>query len=116
MDVISALKSAIEYNSLTNQILNVGFGKPTSVFEVASTLQNLIDVECRLIKNGAYRIGDIRHNFADITKIENTFGFEPKFDLYTGLGNFVNWLNTQSEEPDLYLKSLTELKEKGLLK
>jgi dTDP-L-rhamnose 4-epimerase len=116
LDVISALKNAIDYNSLTNQILNVGFGKPTSVFEVASTLQNLIGVECKLIKNGEYRIGDIRHNFADITKIKNTLAFDPKFDLYTGLSNFVNWLNTQSEEPDLYLKSLTELKQKGLLK
>jgi dTDP-L-rhamnose 4-epimerase len=116
LDVINALENAIEFDALTNQILNVGSGKPTSVFEVASTLQNLIGVECKLIKNGAYRIGDIRHNFADISKIQNTFGFEPKFDLYNGLGNFVNWLNTQSEEPDLYLKSLTELKQKGLLK
>jgi dTDP-L-rhamnose 4-epimerase len=116
LDVVSALKSAIDYNLLTSQILNVGFGKPTSVFEVALSLQNLIGVECRLIKNGEYRIGDIRHNFADITKITNILGFQPQFDLNTGLSNFVNWLNTQGEEPDLYLNSLKELKQKGLLK
>ncbi len=115
-DVINALKSAVNHDTMTNQILNVGFGKPTSVYEVASTLKDLICEDSNLIINGQYRIGDIRHNFADISKIQDVLNFQPQFDIKTGLKKFVNWLITQEEEPDLYLKSLEELKEKGLLK
>ena len=61
-------------------------------------------------------MGDIRHNFADISKIKQKLGFLPKYDFAAGISNFVDWVNTQSVEQDNYEKSIDEMKKRGLYK
>ena len=66
--------------------------------------------------SGNYRLGDIRHNFADISKAKKLLGFEPKIDFVTGISSFADWVNTQEVEQDNYEKSIEEMKKKGLYK
>ena len=66
--------------------------------------------------SGNYRIGDIRHNYADINLIKEAIGFVPKITLEEGLQKFTNWVLTQSVNANSYEKSLDELKQRGLLK
>ena len=66
--------------------------------------------------SGNYRLGDIRHNYADISKIENLLGFKPKFSFSEGIKNFTTWVNKQQIQVDKYSESIKEMKEKGLYK
>ena len=61
-------------------------------------------------------MGDIRHNYADLSKIRSELGFSPKFDFISGITLFVNWVKTQEVMEDKYEISIQELESKGLIK
>ena len=65
--------------------------------------------------SGKYRFGDIRHNYADITKIKNVLGFVPKYSFQDRISEFVNWVKTQKIVEDKYERSIKELRDNGLI-
>lgn len=115
-DVVNATILGIEKDEANGEIFNVGFGKPVSVLEVARELIKNYGMEVPLQISGNYRMGDIRHNFADITKIKNKLGFVPAVSLGEGIKRFISWVNDQQIKESGYEESLNEMKAKGLLK
>jgi dTDP-L-rhamnose 4-epimerase len=115
-DVVDATILALEKKQANNQIFNVGSGVATSVSEVANLLKSLYNADVKISVIGKYRFGDIRHNYADLSKIENVLGFSPKFDFLSGITSFVNWVITQEVMEDKYETSIQELENKGLIK
>ena len=95
---------------------NVGSGVPTDVLTVAETLRDKYKSNVDIVVKGNYRIGDIRHNFADLSKIQADLGFDPQFDFETGITQFADWVNEQEVQESLYDKSLSEMKSRGLYK
>ncbi|GGI28269.1 NAD-dependent epimerase/dehydratase family protein [Pedobacter mendelii] len=115
-DVVDATILGIENDAANGHVFNVGTGVPTEVNTVVSELLANYGKEVSVKISGNYRLGDIRHNFADLTKIKNTLGFEPKVSFKDGIKNFAMWVNTQEVNADKYENSITEMKEKGLFK
>ena len=115
-DVVEATILGIENEEANNEIFNVGTGVPTDVITVANGLIQNYGIDVPVTISGNYRIGDIRHNYADLTKIKNKLGFEPQFSFEKGLRQFTNWVDTQEVQQDNYAKSITEMKTKGLYK
>ena len=62
-----------------------------------------------------YRVGDIRHCYADISKIQNQLGFQPRVKFEEGISDLVEWVRKQ-KAVDQFEKSQRELKEKKLTK
>jgi dTDP-L-rhamnose 4-epimerase len=83
---------------------------------VATILQKCYQINVDTTISGNYRLGDIRHNFADISKIKNDINWLPQTDIYQGLKEFSNWVLGQKLPKLEYEKSLSEMKEKGMLK
>jgi len=106
----------IEKEEANGEIFNVGTGVPTDVIEVANGLIENYGQEVPLTISGNYRLGDIRHNYADLTKISSKLGFEPKVNFKQGLKMFTNWVNEQDIEEDFSSQSIAEMKAKGLYK
>jgi len=115
-DVVDATILGIEKKEANNDIFNVGTGIPIDVITVAKSLIKNYGIDVPITISGNYRLGDIRHNYADLTKIKNKLGFEPKFSFEQGLKLFTNWVNQQDIQQDNYLKSIEEMKAKGLYK
>jgi dTDP-L-rhamnose 4-epimerase len=115
-DVVSATILALEKKKANNQIFNVGSGIATSVSEVANLLKSLYNSDVKISVSGKYRLGDIRHNYSDLSKIRSELGFSPKFDFLSGITLFVNWVKTQEVMEDRYEISIQELENKGLIK
>ena len=115
-DVVDATILGIEKDEANNEVFNVGTGIATNVIEVANGLINNYGINVPISISGNYRLGDIRHNYADLTKIKNKLGFEPKFTFDQGLKKFTDWVNTQEVQEDRYAKSIEEMKAKGLYK
>lgn len=115
-DVVEATILGIEKEEANGHVFNVGTGIAVDVLTVAKTLINAYQIEVPITITGKFRLGDIRHNFADLTKIKNILGFEPKVFFEQGISTFTNWVLSQKIQKDTLSESLEEMKKKGLLK
>lgn len=115
-DVVDATILGLEKEEANNQVFNVGTGVATNVLTVANELVKNYGIDVSINVSGNYRLGDIRHNYADLTKINRLLGFNPKVSFEAGLKNFAEWVNTQEVQEDKYQKSIDEMKAKGLYK
>lgn len=115
-DVVAATMLGIEKEEANGQVFNVGTGIATNVLEVANSLINAYQVNVPVTITGKFRLGDIRHNFADLNKIKNLLGFEPKVYFKEGIEKFSAWVLQQEIQEDKLSISLEEMKKKGLLK
>ena len=115
-DVADATILAIENEMCAYKAFNVGTGKAVDVMTVAKYLKEFYKSESKINITGNFRLGDIRHNYADISLAQNILGYEPKFSFEEGLKKFCEWVLTQPLEEDNYKKSLEEMKNKGLYK
>lgn len=115
-DVVAATILGIEVKEASGHAFNIGTGVATDVLTVAKTLIEKYGIEVALIISGNYRLGDIRHNYADISLARDILGFEPKWSFSDGIGEFVKWVNKQEVQEDKYEVSIAEMKKKGLYK
>ena len=115
-DVVAATVLALESPAAANQVFNVGTGTATSVLDVAQTLVRLIGNDVPIEVSGNFRVGDIRHNYADLTKIERMLGFAPQYDFERGVSLFVDWVKACGVQPSAYESSLNEMRAKRLLR
>jgi UDP-N-acetylglucosamine 4-epimerase len=79
-----------------NTVYNTAFGERNTLNNLVSYLQVLLSrydpkIAEITIKFGQTRVGDIPHSFASIEKAKNLLGYQPKFSLYEGLKESVDW-------------------------
>jgi dTDP-L-rhamnose 4-epimerase len=115
-DVVDATIMGIEKDEANYYSFNVGTGIATNVLTVAKMLMAMYKSASNLKISGNFRLGDIRHNYADIALIKSKLGFESKVTLEEGLRKFVSWVKTQKIERDGYEVSIHEMRQKGLYK
>ena len=115
-DVVDATILGMVVPEADGHVFNIGTGIAIDVQTVAKTLCEKYEIEVPIKICGNYRIGDIRHNYADITKAKSILGFEPKWNFSNGIEQFTKWVNKQEIQEDNYDASITEMKKKGLYK
>ena len=115
-DVVDATILGIEKDEANYEVFNVGLGLAIDVNKVASTLVKEYKSNSKISISGNYRLGDIKDNYADLTKIQTKLGFKPKVSFEEGIKRFTKWVNAQEVVEDQYEKSINEMKEKGLYK
>lgn len=115
-DAVQATVRSLKNELANNQIINVGTGIPTSILAVAQLLMQKYGRDVEMQVSGDFRIGDIRHNFADLSKMKDILNFEPKVSLEEGITSFTAWVSAQPVQENNFLNSLHELREKGFLK
>lgn len=115
-DVVDATILGIESEKAGGNVYNVGTGIPINILTVVEKLMNYYNKRVPVDISGNFRIGDIRHNFADITKIKEELGYVPKVLFENGIELFAQWAEAQSSDVDNYEQSLDEMRQKGLLK
>ncbi|MGV0960278.1 MAG: NAD-dependent epimerase/dehydratase family protein [Limnohabitans sp.] len=115
-DVVEATVRSINYPGQFVGALNVGSGEATSVMTVAQEIKAFFNSQSTLGGTGAFRMGDIRHNIADVAKLEKILGFVPGVPFKEGLANFLRWAAEQApEDKAAYLRSVSELAARGLM-
>jgi dTDP-L-rhamnose 4-epimerase len=113
-DVVSALTASLEVMMPNGIVLNIGSGIQTSVSKLVKTLLKVSSLDVSVQITGQYRLGDIRHCFADLTQVTRYLEFTPKMSLELGLKGFCEWAIKQPVHDDRSAKAEAELKEKGL--
>lgn len=115
-DVVDATILGLTVPRISGHAFNIGTGVATDVLTVANTLKKYYGIDVPLTVSGNYRLGDIRHNYADISKARTLLGFIPKWSFDKGIKEFCIWVDTQPKQEDKYNSSLEEMKRKGLYK
>jgi dTDP-L-rhamnose 4-epimerase len=113
-DVALACRLALESESADGKAINVGSGNRYSVRDIAqrmSRVMNKGDIEPEI--TAKYRVGDIRHCFADIARARAVLGYQPRVAFEDGLAELAAWLEGQQAD-DRVTEARQELVERGL--
>jgi dTDP-L-rhamnose 4-epimerase len=115
-DVITATILGLESSAANEEVFNVGTGEATNVIMVATELIKNYGTATEIKITGNYRLGDIRHNYADLSKIKRILNFNPEYNFVKGIKKFSDWVSTQEVQESKYETSISEMKAKGLFK
>lgn len=115
-DVADATILGMEVPEANGHVFNIGTGTAIDVLTVAQTLCDKYKIYVPIKISGNYRLGDIRHNFADISLARKILGFKPKWSFSDGISEFAKWVNEQEIYEDKYENSIIEMQKKGLYK
>lgn len=95
-DVAQACRLALEVPAAADQVFNIGSGQHFTVNEVADRLARVLSKEHVGVEiTQRYRVGDIRHCFADIARARSVLGYAPNVSFEDGLAELASWLDGQ---------------------
>ncbi|HET7299073.1 MAG TPA: SDR family NAD(P)-dependent oxidoreductase [Oleiagrimonas sp.] len=112
-DVAHALRLAYDTPDADGEVFNIGSGQSFSICEIAERVGRAMGMDIAPDITGNYRVGDIRHCFADTTHARELLGYRPEVDLEHGLAELVEWL-PGSVTADHFGKAHDELTRRGL--
>jgi len=95
-DVARACILALERDDCDGEAVNVGSGESVTVREIATRLARVLgreeiqpEISCK------YRVGDVRHCFADVSLARRRLGYQPSVTLERGMAELAGWLEGQ---------------------
>jgi dTDP-L-rhamnose 4-epimerase len=112
-DVVQACRLALSAPDAAGHAFNVGSGRSYTVSEVAGMMASVLGKPILPEITGEYRVGDIRHCFADITLAGEALGYAPTVTLEEGLDELAGWLREQTAD-DRVADARGELAARGL--
>jgi dTDP-L-rhamnose 4-epimerase len=114
-DVVRACALALERpaEEVTGRAFNIGSGTSFTVAAVARMLAAELGVDIRPELTGRYRVGDVRHCFADTSLAERHLAYRPTVALGDGIRELTEWLRSQPAE-DFVAHASFELQRRGL--
>lgn len=89
-DIASGVVEALDNAESNGETINLGSGTVTSVIEITNILKESYNSSSVINVTGDFRLGDIAHNVADISKAERILGFKQAISLEEGLTAFCN--------------------------
>jgi dTDP-L-rhamnose 4-epimerase len=84
-DVVQASLLALQQEEANGEVFNVGTGRPTTILEMAHAVAEQFGKKATIEPSHRYRAGDVRHCWADISKIRARLGFKPMKIFPAGL-------------------------------
>lgn len=112
-DVARACVLALEARGADHMSFNVGSGQSYTIIEIAERLSRAFGVGISPEVVGKYRVGDIRHCFADIGLAKKVLGYRPSVSLEEGLDELRGWLEGRVAH-DRVAEASAELSGRGL--
>jgi dTDP-L-rhamnose 4-epimerase len=87
---------AMTSDAAAGHAINIGSGQSVTVNEIAARLARILGKEHLEPEiTGKYRVGDIRHCFADIALAEELLGFHPQVEMDHAMAELAEWLEGQ---------------------
>jgi dTDP-L-rhamnose 4-epimerase len=113
-DVVQACRLAMEIPEAAGKVFNVASDRQYTVLEAAQLMAKVLGKEhIQPLITEKYRVGDVRHCFADITQARATLGYKPCVTLEDGLVELATWLEGQVAF-DRVVEASAELAARGL--
>jgi len=114
-DIVQASLLAMNKAEADYESFNVGTGKPITISDVARTLIKLCGKKLEPQLAAKYRAGDIRHCYADISRIRSKLKFKPKVNFEAGMKELIEW-SESAQFDDKTQQAQDELRRRKLIK
>ncbi len=114
-DIADINFQVLNTNKCDYQYFNIGSGKPLKINEVALKIAHLMGKNIRPNITNNFRKKDVRHCFADMTKIKKVLDWQPKIKFADGIKSVIEW-SSHEKAVNLTPLATQKLKEKGLIK
>lgn len=114
-DVARACELALEAHTGINSVFNIGSGQSRTILSIAEDLASVVglpNIEPQIV--GKYRVGDIRHCFADISRSRTVLDYTPEIEFRDGLQELAAWLRDKIAD-DGVDRATAELERRGLV-
>lgn len=95
--VYANLLAASNQSDINGQVLNIGAGQQTSINQLATTFQRLLNTTGNDPVHQPERAGEVRDSVANISKATSTIGYQPITTLDDGLATTAAWYQAQHE-------------------
>jgi dTDP-L-rhamnose 4-epimerase len=116
-DVVQAYRLALEVPVAAGQVFNVGRSRHFTVCAIAGHIAALLRKEYLQPEiSGRYRVGDVRHYFANITlahQVLEVKKYKPQVTQDDSIQQFASWVESQMNF-DNYAEAYAELEARGL--
>ena len=92
-DITAALKTIVHTpptGDNPHEIYNLGNNKPTQLMDFVTAIESACGIEAEKIFMPK-QMGDVSRTYADISKAQAAFGYDPKTTIYEGIPVFVDW-------------------------
>lgn len=113
-DIARANLLAAETDKLDGLAVNVGSGRGVPIREIVRQISDALKINIAPEVNGEFRPGEMRHLTSDTTRIRAA-GHEPRVDLATGIGRYLDWIRTQGDVRDYFGEAERVLRDKGIV-
>lgn len=114
VDIAKGVIASLDNDRSNGETINLGSGVGTSVLEITEILKKAYNSTSVVNITGDFRLGDIAHNVADISKAKDILGFKESISLEDGLNAFCDWVKGQEHDNSGYEKSLSEMEKAGM--
>ena len=113
-DVCRAMLISLRRSEADYRVFNVGSSRPLPIAELARILSASLGLKIEPQITLTFRKGDVRHCFADITRIRETLGWQPEISFEKGIEELIAWAAEASSE-DRFLQAQAEMADRGLI-
>jgi len=113
-DVARANVLAMESENANFGVFNVGGGRAVTVLEFARIMLKAAGSSMEPLVPGEFRLGDTRHTVSDISRMQS-LGWEPLIPVEQNVGEYLEWLRTQSVTTEYVLEADRVMRESGVV-
>ena len=113
-DVVDGLVAVMNSKKADYHVFNVGSGAPRSIESVARVLAEQYGADLPPELCGKFRKGDVRHCYADISRMRELLAWEPKVEFADGMAELIEW-SRSATAADSFEKARQELVAHGLI-
>jgi dTDP-L-rhamnose 4-epimerase len=114
-DVVRANILVLESSRADYQVFNVGSGRRVTVRQLARMVTEAAGVRLEAALPGLYRVGDTRHIFSDISKLQ-ALGWEPWVPQEEMVREYLSWAAEQPGVCDTFAEAQINMKAVGVLR
>lgn len=112
-DVVSACINAMEKSAGDYHVFNVGSGSPVTILNVAKSLAGLLKSDVTPLVSFKVRKLDVRHCYADLTKIKKLLDWSPQISIEKGFQDVINWSKDETAVDNVDA-AMAQLEKRGL--
>jgi len=112
-DIARAIMTALKKDAANYEAFNVGSGSPVTIKDVSKIIAKIHNKQIEPDIQLKFRKGDVRHCYADTSKIKSKLKFTPQVDFTAGMKMLIEWAKT-ARAVDNYEQAHKELEKKSL--